>query len=591
MRRYRALAFAVAVMVTATSARPASPVTGAIQVLGTVTNAARPVGNVLVIALNLTDFAATQTYTSLDGTFSLAGLRSGIYKVIAVKQGFTPSITTVVPTQQKHSVALRLEAEKTKRKGANQEIWELRGSLPADVLRELDLMLAEPDALVTYELPRFKGEMLSLTGVTNQAATPAFAQTALGVQGRINDNWQLGISGNMQRIENTADEETFGSPLAESSVMAMELRSSPNDSYKFASTKSRWLYADPQQGDTEADVRAHNFEWQHGPASVQVRYFAQENLFRSAGFEQSDLIEIAGNATVLQTRRNDLGVSIRMTQESAEQNDDAIRTADLAANGTVAIVPALMLHYGMSSRIGVDGQEWAPRTGAEWKITRGTSLVASGMYKVLDRAPSTIVMPSIVFWSEESRVLPRYAYSFGVVSGSDPGNRLSAIATVTAVDSPLRVVFTDGYDHFWDGLHVDSGDVRRDLRVAYRRDLGNWFAFDLATTAGTATSRDVALKDRQKIYVTGDLQSTFMPTRTTLAVSYREIQQPREGYVDDYRTERINVRMSQSLYLPVDVKLLLGLELARNENSPFLLDTLTADGMSRKYIGGLALNF
>ena len=82
-----------------------------------------------------------------------------------------------------------------------------------------------------------------------------------------------------------------------------------------------------------------------------------------------------------------------------------------------------------------------------------------------------------------------------------------------------------------------------------------------------------------------------MPTRTSLAVSYREIQQPGENGEEDYETERIHLRMAQSLYLPIDIKLLLGLELARAENSPYLMDSLTPEGRSKKYIGGLALNF
>ena len=36
--------------------------------------------------------------------------------------------------------------------------------------------------------------------------------------------------------------------------------------------------------------------------------------------------------------------------------------------------------------------------------------------------------------------------------------------------------------------------------------------------------------------------------------------------------------MAQSLYLPIDIKLLLGLELARAENSPYLMDSLDARG-------------
>jgi hypothetical protein len=201
-----------------------------------------------------------------------------------------------------------------------------------------------------------------------------------------------------------------------------------------------------------------------------------------------------------------------------------------------------------------------------------------------------VLIPSIVYWAEGGRALPRYAYTIGFVSGDDQHNRFSANATVTAVDEPMRLVFTDVENQFWDGLEVDAGDLRRDLRVAYRRQFGERLAVDVSTSAGTATPEDRNVVEGDKVYVTGDLQSTFTPTRTSLAVSYRDIQQPRQGE-NDYRSERINVRMAQSLYLPIDIKLLLGLELARSENSPYLIDTLTPEGRSRKYIGGLALNF
>jgi hypothetical protein len=49
--------------------------------------------------------------------------------------------------------------------------------------------------------------------------------------------------------------------------------------------------------------------------------------------------------------------------------------------------------------------------------------------------------------------------------------------------------------------------------------------------------------------------------------------------------------MSQSLRLPLDLKLLLGLELAHAQNSPFLLDVNEPNGATKKYMGGLAVNF
>lgn len=588
MRRFRAVVIAAAIFAFAAPARSDTALPSALQILGTVTNAARPVANALVIALNLQDLKSVQTYTGSDGSFSLPSLRGGIYKIIAVKQGFVPTVATIVPTRTSHRVALRLDEEKKAKKTANDEIWELRGSLPPDVLRDLDATLA-PREVIAYEIPRFKGEMLSLTGVANQPSNPAYAQTALGVQGRIGESWQVGLRGNLQRFEDPTDDVTFGSTIAESSVMSMEIRNTDDQSYRLATTSSSWMYAGvPEAAPREADIRAHNFEYRNGPARVQVRYFEQDNLFRDSA--ASNLIEVAGTLPVMQTRRNDLGVALRVKQESIHGASDILRVADLAANGTVTIVPSLIVHYGMDSRIGVHGQEWAPRTGAEWKVTENSSVIGSAMVKVYDRdARQFVTLPSIVYWSEDGRALPRYTYTLGFVTGKDDENRFSAIATVSQIDEALRMIFADAQQQFWDGLELDAGDLRRDLRLAYRKQFGNVLAVDVATTAGTASSRDLD-GERDKTYITGDLQSTFNPTRTTLAVSYRDVQQPQEGE-EDYRSERIHVRMAQSLYLPIDIKLLLGLELARAENSPYLVDTLTAEGKSKKYIGGLAFNF
>jgi len=590
MRRYRAIAFVIAIISMAGTARPEVPLPAVLAVLGNVTNSARPVANALVIALNVGDFEAVQTFTGIDGTFTLPRLRAGVYKIIAVKQGFLPATTMLVPTRPENRVTIRLQNEKSARgvRDVNQEIWEIRGSLPPDILHELDQVLAPP-VQVAYDVPRIRGEMVSMTGVAAQSV-PSFAQTTLGVQGRIGENWQVGIRGNLHRIDDPTDDQRFGTPIAQSSVMSMEVRSSPTDAYRVASTKSWWRYRDDVAvSDHEADFSAHNFEWQHGVNRVAVRYSEQQNLFESNPYG-SDLIEIAGDTTVVQTRRNEVGVSLRVAQESLHNTANAVlRTADVTANGSVELVPAFIVHYGMSSRLALEGTQWAPRTGVEWKAGR-TSLIASGMYKVWDQSRGPMTLPSIVVWTDDSRLMPRYTYSFGVVRGDDQGDRVSAIATVSAIDTPMRMVFSDGFEPFWDGMYVDAGDVRRDLRLAYRKDIGHKLAIDVSTSAGTATPERSQLFIGEKVYVTGDLQSTWTPTGTSLLVSYRELQQPQQSGMN-YRSERVNVRMSQSLRLPIDLKLLFGLEVAHAQNSPFLLDVTERDGATKKYMGGLAVNF
>ncbi len=593
MRRFFAIVFACAILgSTSTAWSDSLPLPSALNILGIVTAAARPVEHALVVALNLNTLESSQTFSGTDGAFSLPLLPAAVYRIIAVKQGFAPTMTMIVPTKKDYRLALRLDSEKRAKKDKNQEIWELRGSLPPDILRELDMAMAQPVVMAAneYQVPRVKGEMVSMTGVADQSSNPGFAQTALGVQSRIGDTWQLGFRGNIHRVDDPTDSSPFGNAIAESSAMQMELRSSATDAYRVASTKSWWRYRNSlAAAQQEADIRSNNLEWEHGDARVQVRYLEQQNLF--AGNPGSDLIEIAGNTTVMQTRRSDIGVTLRVAQESLHNTANAtFRTADLTANANLEIVPSFILRYGMSSRMGLYGAEWAPRTGAEWKLSRETSFVVSGLYKVYDQERQNM-MPSIVMWSDESNVLPRYAYSFGFVSGDDKNSRLSAIATVSAADSPLRVVFTDGFEQFWEGMSIDNGDIRRNLRIAYRKELGRDFLINISSCAGTATPTRTLLPTANKIYVTGDVQSTYYPSGTTLALSYRQLHEPQSNATAEYRTQRVNLRLAQALHLPLDLKVLLGLEIARAANSPFLLDTLDSDGTTRKYIGGLGVNF
>ncbi len=593
MRRFFAIVFACAILgSTSTAWSDSLPLPSALNILGIVTAAARPVEHALVVALNLNTLESSQTFSGTDGAFSLPLLPAAVYRIIAVKQGFAPTMTMIVPTKKDYRLALRLDSEKRAKKDKNQEIWELRGSLPPDILRELDMAMAQPVVMAAneYQVPRVKGEMVSMTGVADQSSNPGFAQTALGVQSRIGDTWQLGFRGNIHRVDDPTDSSPFGNAIAESSAMQMELRSSATDAYRVASTKSWWRYRNSlAAAQQEADIRSNNLEWEHGDARVQVRYLEQQNLF--AGNPGSDLIEIAGNTTVMQTRRSDIGVTLRVAQESLHNTANAtFRTADLTANANLEIVPSFILRYGMSSRMGLYGAEWAPRTGAEWKLSKETSFVVSGLYKVYDQERQNM-MPSIVMWSDESNVLPRYAYSFGFVSGDDKNSRLSAIATVSAADSPLRVVFTDGFEQFWEGMSIDNGDIRRNLRIAYRKELGRDFLINISSCAGTATPTRTLLPTANKIYVTGDVQSTYYPSGTTLALSYRQLHEPQSNATAEYRTQRVNLRLAQALHLPLDLKVLLGLEIARAANSPFLLDTLDSDGTTRKYIGGLGVNF
>src|SRR6266487_3145275 len=112
LRRYFAIAIC-ATLATASTASPDSlPLPSALNILGVVTAATHPVEHALVIALNLNTLEAMQTFSGTDGAFALPKLPAAVYRVIAVKQGFLPTITMIVPTKPDIKVAMRLENEK-----------------------------------------------------------------------------------------------------------------------------------------------------------------------------------------------------------------------------------------------------------------------------------------------------------------------------------------------------------------------------------------------------------------------------------------------------------------------------------------------
>jgi len=142
---------------------------------------------------------------------------------------------------------------------------------------------------------------------------------------------------------------------------------------------------------------------------------------------------------------------------------------------------------------------------------------------------------------------------------------------------------------FLDGLYIDAGDVRP-IFVWRSEGARTMVPAGCLIDGGTASPgirhhvpRGEKLSGRRR-------KSTFLPDADDAAVPPSDQSaQPNGG--GRLPHPRVDLRLAQSLHLPLDLKVLLGIELARAENSRILLDALDADGVTRRYLGGLAVNF
>lgn len=549
------------------------------NVLGSVRSASRPVDEALVVAFNLADYKTEKTRTSSDGAFVLPPLKAGIYRIIAVKQGFAPAVATVVPNKRNQSVALHLEPGRQLTETERDQIWQIRRSLPSDVLRELNLVLAE--VAPADPTNRFQGEMASLASVAQGAG--GVAQTALGVRGTLSEGLRLNFEG---RLDRTDSETGNAFRAADNADVAMTIHSGASRSYGVLSRKNSWTLT---EADANKDValESHQIEVRNKSDRLRLRYFAQENLFAGHG-NNTEMFEVVGEKRIYDSASSGIGVRLRYEQEAplTTATADAIyRAADFAASGRHQLRPGVEFGYVLRTRVAGDGHtEYAPESNARLRVADNVSLIVSGLYKLGD-VQSAPYPRAMLFGSDE--MTPRYRYTFGLEGGTAEKRQLIALVTIEEIDSNIRVVFDDRFGQVWDGFYLETGDRRVDLALAYRTRLGDNLIFDFVTNAGGATS--TVVPGREISYLSGNVQSHIQPSGTTIEIGYRYIDQPlQERIALGAETTRLNIRMAQSLHLPMDLSVLLGVDLAR---SPDPLGVTGEAELQKRLLGGISFAF
>jgi hypothetical protein len=564
-----------------------------IEVLGRVTESQKPVDEALVIAFNLSNSYIVQTFTEAGGRFRLPPLPSGVYRIIAVKQGFAPAVATVTPSVHKgREVFLQLREAKDLSDGDRNAIWQARRAIPSDVLRELGIVDESIGSLVLAapQVDRFSGEMVSIAGVAQSGTTTGYAGTELGVRGGFGDGWMVDVSGAIRTFDEGLPHDG-GESMAEATGLTMALRSAQSSSYELASVRNSWALGEVGGIASMADFESHRFGFSRPNTNVQVRYVMHENLFgpRAGG---SEMFEFQAEQSLHRSERSEIGVGLRVGQESftGQSVDVPYRTADLRTRGSYEFTPGLVVKYGLNSRLTEYGTEWQPESGLLIRFSPTTSILVSGSYKMQDLDLPT-AHPSILFLDQSWSFAPKYSYAVEFTSGRDESSRLTAGASIAELDSVLRLVFDESFQDFWDALYFEPGDLYQAVNVGTQKRFGGLVALDLVAEAGQASGTRQSKPDKH--FINGSLRTLYIPSGTAVQLAWRYIQQPAElSGASVQESERLNLRLAQSLGLPLGLRVLVGVDLARARNSWVLADApVSDDGYQRRIVGGLSLAF
>jgi len=111
--------------------------------------------------------------------------------------------------------------------------------LPPDVLRQIDmvngprLIRSDGVALAYGKFPDSKARCVDdrIVRRNDDSAPSGIRADRARLQSRVGDNWQIGFRGNLHRVK-IRPQDNFGTAVAASSAAAIEIRSSPTDSYR-----------------------------------------------------------------------------------------------------------------------------------------------------------------------------------------------------------------------------------------------------------------------------------------------------------------------------------------------------------------------
>jgi hypothetical protein len=593
MRRLSATAALMLMLFGAGGSHAEVRLSDVIEVLGRVTESQRPVDEALVIAFNLSNSYIVQTFTEAGGRFEFPPLPSGVYRIIAVKRGFAPAVATVTPSVQKgREISLQLREANSLSENDRNAIWQARRAIPSDVLRELGIV-DESIGSVVMAAPkqdRFSGEMLSIAGIAQGGTTTGYAGTEVGVRGGFGDGWMVDVSGAIRTFDDGLLHDG-GESMAEATGVTMALHSAQSSSYELASFRNSWALSEAEGIARVADLESHRFGFSRPNTNFQVRYVAHQNLFgpRAGG---SEMFELQAEQNLHRSERSEIGVGLRVGQESfvGQSVDVPFRSADLRTRGSYELTPGFLVKYGLNSRLTEYGTEWQPESGLLIRFSPATAILVTGSYKVQD-IDLPAMQPSIVFLDRNWSFAPKYRYAVEFTSGKDEASRFSAGASIAELDSVLRLVFDESFQDFWDALYFEPGDVYQTVNVGMQKTIGHLVALDLVAEAGEASGTRRPNPDKH--FMTGSLQTLYIPSGTAVRLAWRYIEQPADvSGASVQESERLNLRLAQSLGLPLGLRVLVGVDLARARNSWVLADAPeSVDGYQRRIVGGLSLAF
>ncbi len=619
------------------AARDAGTLAADAVIEGQVTGGNRPVAKASVYAYEVASYALEKVRTDGRGRFLFRSLPAGMYKIIAHKQGFVPTIALLLrrKAEEHQYVELQMRDEQVGDVRQGEDYWSIRSRLPPDVLRDLQHFWRDEHSLESETtltgVSRIGGEMLAHGGLEHLGESMGQAQytgAEFELQGMVGE-MEVGLNGQYQLLAQEKELGRASLPDAEATSLALALETAGDA--KLSVTSSSGQMVNVRDGgvmpvDLEHyQVRFSSPAGDRGRSDVTAQYTEEANYHQGGWADPIEIPEASrtwqlnGVYTGELTDRTSLEAGLSYRQRTGEgrylagftradvPGSDPLSDETLGVYGLAGsqILPRVVVEYGLFSSVRDGSMSLMPHGGMVVDLGAKWQARTSFARRVETDDPTNPFHGfSSAFYRDDTscRKVGEACYEVFFSRGENEES-ISVGAVHREYAETLRLYFSPDFFNRLESLFVVKGDQLPELQFSMVRRIAPRILAKLESNiasggGGIFYATDEVPYENQVRYLVTSLDTRFQQTSTGVFVAFHHLEQQLNPTVDttgptnEVEMQRLQLMLTQDLNVLADFAsnwaVRFNVELSRGA-TPYRLTA--GDELHKKLTGGISVSF
>ena len=586
------------------------------------------VSSARVYAYEVADLTLHRVLTDDRGEFAFASLPAGVYKIITHKAGFAPMVVLLSRASAAAKQYLEVQLQREGATDNKESFWSLRDQVPPDVLREIesDNRIASLTEETRSGLDgRVHTSVLAMRGMSDVPGTAAQRTTgSVGIETHLGEV-SVGVNGHFTQIDPGGLTLQNGSAAGAGQSQALSVHvTGGQDQINVTTQSSRQNTVDGLRV-LPVEFERYGVSWARpvggsGHSQVTAQYTNESNFYKRgwvtplAVADFSQTLRVEGSYVDELSQNASLETGVRFHQRNGQYNyrnralinDTPDQSVDVFGRGTLRVMPAMLVEYGLYSTLRDGSVSLMPsggvvlQLGSKWQAS---TTVAQRLHRGPETNPDQF-MP--VMFGETGATEPAESYLYRIEftrsTGDTDSFKIGALDR--KFDRSLRMYFSsDVFDHL-ENLFLVPGDHVPEIQASISRRLSENVIGKLESSYGTGGGGTVLGTQRrtytnQVRYLVTSVNARYEPTSTGVFLAFRRVEQDLApsgaNWVDPEMSsiDSLDLQLTQDLGALFKVvggwALHLDLGIDRGA-SPYVLSA-SGDELRKRILAGVAVQF